>query len=78
MSSWAVGDARFDVILGMPRPAQYDKETDYKRRALILKNEVKLQADEKKMEGVSVKAPPMGIKQFLKKLKIKKIFQCSM
>lgn len=74
-SNWAVGDARYDVILGMPWHAQCVKSTNYTNRTVKLKDGLELQAEEHTSEQASLHVSTISIKQFRRKLRKGKIVE---
>lgn len=75
ISNWVVGDARYDVILGMPWHNAVVEKTDYTKRIVILNDGQELQAEEKKDYNNYARVSSMSIKQFRRRLKKNKIVE---
>lgn len=74
-SNWAVGDARYDVILGMPWHAECEKSVDYTRRTVKINDDSELQAIPNNSHEHSTRVSSISIKEFRKKLRKNKIVE---
>lgn len=67
ISNWAEGDARWDVILGMPWQNTIVEKTDYTKRIVKLNDDLELRAKRKKDYNNEARVSSMSVKQFRRK-----------